>query len=158
MKTASTTSTSTTRLRTNNGPSAVEDPSPYASAAQTKAFLASSLAARMARLEVNDMLSTDMAADLVGTAPVTINAWIAKGRAIGLTQAQRGFKLPSWQFEPALWDAVPKLSKALGTTEGWALLAFLETPSGALGGRTPRQAIEQGHLARVVEVAGAEGY
>lgn len=150
-------STSTSCL-TSNSPSADEHPSPYASAAQTKALLAGSLAARTARLEANDMLSTDMAADLVGTTPVTINAWVAKGRAIGLTQARRGFKLPSWQFEPALWDALPKLSKALGTTEGWALLAFLETPSGALGGRTPRQAIEQGHLARVIEVAGAEGY
>ena len=150
-------STSTSRL-TSNSPSAAEHPSPYASAAQTKAFLAGSLAARMARLEANDMLSTDMAADLVGTTPVTINAWIAKGRAIGLTQTRHAFKLPSWQFEPILWDAVPQLSKALGTTEGWALLAFLETPSGALGGRTPRQAIEQGHLARVIEVAGAEGY
>ena len=120
--------------------------------------MADRLAARMARLEAKDMLSIDMAADLVGTTPVTINAWIAKGRAIGLTQTRRGFKLPSWQFEPVLWDAVPKLSQALGTNEGWALLAFLETPSGALGGRTPRQAIEQGHLARVVEVAGAEGY
>lgn len=158
MKTASTTSTSTTRLRTSKSPSAVEHPSPYASAAQTKAFLAGSMAARTARLEANDMLSTDMAADLVGTTPVTINAWVAKGRAIGLTQARRGFKLPSWQFEQVLWDAVPKLSKALGTTEGWALLAFLETPSGALGGWTPLQAIEQGHLARVIEVAGAESY
>lgn len=115
-------STSTTRHRTNNAPSAVEHPSPYASAAQTKAFLAGSLAARTARLEANDMLSTDMAADLVGTTPVTINAWIAKGRAIGLTQTRHAFKLPSWQFEPALWDAVPKLSKALGTTEGLSLI------------------------------------
>ena len=158
MKTPPTTSTSTTGHRTNNTPSAVGHPSPYASAAQTKALLAGSLAARMARLEAKDMLSTDMAADLVGTTRVTINAWIAKGRAIGLTQPRRGFKLPSWQFEPALWDAVPKLSKALGTNEGWALIAFLETPSGALGGLTPRQAIELGHLARVVEVAGAEGH
>jgi hypothetical protein len=151
-------STSTSRHRTSDSPSVVENPSPYASAAQTKAFLAGSLAARTARLEPNDMLSTDMAADLAGTTPVTINAWIAKGRAIGLTQTRRGFKLPNWQFEPALWDAVPKVSEALGTTEGWALLAFLETASGALGGRTPRQATEQGHLARVIEVAGAEGY
>lgn len=151
-------STSTTRHRTSNSPSGVEHPSPYASAAQTKALLAGSLAARTARLEANDMLSIDMAADLVGTTPVTINAWVAKGRAIGLTQARRGFKLPRWQFEAAIWDGLPKLSKALGTTEGWALLAFLETPSGALGGRTPRQAIEQGHLVRVIEVAGAEGY
>jgi hypothetical protein len=115
-------------------------------------------AARVARLEANDMLSTDVAADLVGTTSATINTWIVKGRAIGLIQPRCGFKLPSWQFEPVLWDAVPKLSKALGSNEGWALLAFLETPSGALGGLTPRQAIEQGHLARVIAVAGAEGY
>lgn len=115
--------------------------------------MAGSLAARMNRLEANDMLSTDGAADVVGTTRVTINAWIAKGRAIGLTQMRRGFKLPSWQFEPAMWDAVPQLSKALGTREGWALITFLETPLGALGGHTPRQAIERGHLARVVELA-----
>ena len=90
------------------------------------------------------MLSTDMAADLVGTALVTINAWIAKGRAIGLTQPRRGFKLPSWQFEPALWDAVPKLAKALGTTEGWALLAFL----GDAIGRSGRPDTASGHRAR----------
>nr|WP_180317718.1 hypothetical protein [Delftia acidovorans] len=156
MKTLSTTSTSTTRHRTNNTTSAAPHPSPYVSAAQTKALMAGSLAVRMARLEANDMLSTDMAADLVGTTRVTINAWIAKGRAIGLTQTRRGFKLPSWQFEPALWEAIPQLSKALGTHEGWALLTFLETPLGALGGGTPRQAIEQGNLARVVELAGVE--
>lgn len=103
------------------------------------------------------MLSTDMAADLVGTTRVTINAWIAKGRAIGLTQTRRGFRLPSWQFEPACWEALPWISKALGTRDGWALLTFLETPLGALDGQTPRQALEQGHAARVVELAGAEG-
>ncbi|WP_148077326.1 hypothetical protein [Comamonas sp. BIGb0124] len=153
MKTLSTPSAPTTRHRSTNTPSAVALPSPYVSATQTKAMMAGSLAARMNRLEANDMLSTDGAADLVGTTRVTINAWIAKGRAIGLTQMRRGFKLPSWQFEPAMWDAVPQLSKALDTREGWALLTFLETPLGALGGRTPRQAIEQGHLARVVELA-----
>lgn len=119
--------------------------------------MGSSLAARMARLEADDMLSTDQAAELVGTTRVTINAWIAKGRAIGLTQTRRGFKLPSWQFEPAVWEAVPQLAKALGTQEGWALLTFLETPLGALAGQTPRQAIEQGHAARVIELAGVEG-
>ena len=157
MKTLSSTSTSTSRQSSTNSSSAVVHPSSYVSAAQTNALMAGSLAARMARLEADDMLSTDMAADLVGTTRVTINAWIAKGRAIGLTQTRRGFKLPSWQFEPALWDAVPQLSKALGTREGWALLTFLETPLGALGGQTPRQAVEQGHVARVVELAGVEG-
>jgi len=103
------------------------------------------------------MISTDEAAQLVDTTRVTINAWIAKGRAVGLTQTKRGFRMPRWQFEPSMWEALPKLSTALGTTEGWALLSFLESPHGALDGRSPRQAIEQGHADRVIEIAGHEG-
>lgn len=155
MKSTSTTSTST-RPRSRLASAAPAQTLNYVSGAQTKALMTGSLAARMARLDADDMLNTDKAADLVNTTRVTINAWIAKGRAIGLTQARRGFKLPSWQFEPVFWDAVPQLAKALGTNEGWALLTFLETPLGALDGKTPRQAIEQGRLARVLELAEAE--
>lgn len=111
----------------------------------------------MERLQADDIVSTDEAAALAGTTRVTINAWIAKGRAIGLSQTRRGLRLPRWQFEPVFWDAMPALSKALGTTEGWALLAFLETPLGALGGKTPQQAIEQGKLQRVLALAEAQG-
>ncbi|MBB4843296.1 hypothetical protein HNP55_001815 [Paucibacter oligotrophus] len=137
-------------------PRAPQRPSPYLSGAQTKALFANSLAARMERLSAEDMVSTDEAAALAGTSRVTINAWIAKGRAIGLTQTRRGFRLPRWQFEPQCWAALPALSQALGTVEGWALLAFLETPLGGLSGKTPRQAIEQGQLERVLALAGVE--
>lgn len=132
-------------------------PSPYVSAAQTRALLAGSLAARTERLQAGDMVTTERAAELASTTRVTINAWIAKGRAIGLIQTRRGFRLPKWQFEPAFWDVVPQLAKALGTSEGWTLLSFLETPLVGLRGRTPRQAIEQGDTARVLELASAEG-
>lgn len=134
-----------------------ELPSPYVSAADTQALLRCSVAARNARLRADDMVNTDQAADLAGTTRVTINAWIAKGRAIGLPRTRRGFRLPAWQFEPTLWDVVPKLSKALGTIDGWTMLAFLETPHGALGGVSPRQALEQGHADRVLALASAEG-
>jgi hypothetical protein len=100
------------------------------------------------------MVSTDEAAKIADTSRVTVNAWIAKGRAIGLTQVKRGYRLPRWQFEPRMWDAIPRLSAALGAHDGWTLLAFLETPLGALDGVTPRAAIEQGKLERVVSVAG----
>jgi len=103
------------------------------------------------------MVNTDQAAKLAGTTRVTINAWIAKGRAIGLPRMQRGFRLPAWQFEPTLWEVIPKLSKALGTLDGWSMLAFLETPHGGLGGITPRQALEQGQADRVLALASAEG-
>jgi hypothetical protein len=138
------------------GPRVAKPPSTYVSAAETRSILAGSLAARTERLQAGDMVSTDEAAALANTTRVTINAWIAKGRAIGLTQTRRGFRLPTWQFEPAVWDALPVLFKALGTTEGWAMLAYLETPLGGLQGMTPRQAIEQGHVARVIELASAE--
>lgn len=135
-----------------------EQASPYVSASETQALLRRSVAARSARLEAADIVNTDQAAKLAGTTRVTINAWIAKGRAIGLARMQRGFRLPVWQFEPALWEAIPKLFKALGTLDGWTLLAFLETPHGGLGGVTPRQALEQGQADRVLALAGAEGF
>jgi hypothetical protein len=130
----------------------------YLTQQETSALLAGSLDARQKRLAAGDMLSTDEAAALAGVNRVTVNAWIDKGRAIGLSQVKRGYRMPRWQFEPAMWDALPKLSAALATTEGWALLAFLETPHGGLNGRTPRQAIEQGEAERVVQLAEADGY
>lgn len=120
-------------------------------------MLANSLAARQQRLGATDMISTDEAAQLVQTTRVTINAWIAKGRAIGLTQTKRGFRMPRWQFEPAVWAALPKLSAALGTAEGWALLSFLESPHGGLNGISPRQGIEQGQMDKVIRIAEHEG-
>jgi hypothetical protein len=129
------------------------DDDAYVSVAETKKMLAGGLSERMARLAQADMMSTEEAALLNGTSRVTVNAWIAKGRAIGLTQNIRGFRLPRWQFEPALWGVLPRLSEALGTKEGWALLAFLETPLGALQDITPRTALERGHVDRVLQLA-----
>ena len=129
----------------------------YVNLEETRALLNTSLAARNARLAADDMVSTDEAAELANTSRVTVNAWIAKGRCIGLSQPKRGFRLPKWQFEPRVWPLVPKLAAALETTEGWALLAFLESPHGALGGITPRAAIEQGQAERVLEIAEQEG-
>ena len=54
-------------------------------------------------------------------------------------------------------DALPRLTAALGTTEGWALLSFLKLPHGGLNGITPRQAIEQGQSGRVIKIAEHEG-
>ena len=149
-------STTNPRAPAKTRPSNRQPPS-YVPAAEVRSLLANSLAARQQRLGAADMISTDEAAQLVQTTRVTINAWIAKGRAIGLTQTKRGFRMPRWQFEPAMWAAIPKLSAALGTTEGWALLSFLESPHGALEGLTPRQAIEQGRAEQAIAIAEHEG-
>ena len=153
-----TTSTAATSSRPGaGGRRSLPTPSDYASAAETRALLADSLASRQRRLEAADIVSTDEAGALVGASRVTVNAWIAKGRAIGLTQAKRGFRMPRWQFEPRMWAALSRLSAALGTKEGWALLAFLESPHGALEGLSPRQAIEQGQTECVLALAAQEG-
>ena len=99
--------------------------SPYATAAQTAAVLRSGAQYRRDRMDAADMISTDEAAALAGTTRVTINAWIKSGRCIGVANLRRGFKLPRWQFEPAIWPALQPVAKHLGTTDGWQLLAFL---------------------------------
>lgn len=128
----------------------------FVSVAATKALLADSLAMRQQRLDAGDMVSTEEAAQMTGTSRVTMNAWIASGRAIGLTRVKRGFRLPKWQFEVPMWEALPKLTKALGTAEGWAVLTFLETPHPGLDGATPREVIERGLQDRAITLAGTE--
>jgi hypothetical protein len=135
------------------------DTSPYATAAQTAAVLRSSAQYRRERLDAADMITTDEAATLAGTTRVTINAWIKSGRCIGVSHLRRGFKLPRWQFEPAIWPALQPVAKQLGTPDGWQLLAFLESPATALDGQTPRAALEQGApLDRIVALATAEAH
>lgn len=118
--------------------------------------LQAGLTVRAARMAAADMLSTNDAAALTGTSEAAIASLIADGRCIGLSQLSGGFRMPKWQFEPSFMPVVPKLSKALGTTEGWALLTFLESPHGALDGATPRAAIERGEVERVLSIAGQE--
>ncbi|MBI3346956.1 MAG: hypothetical protein HY020_07060 [Burkholderiales bacterium] len=130
-------------------------PAPYLSSAKTKALLTAGLAGRNERLQAGDMISVNEAAELASTTPVTIDAWIAEGRAIGLNHAQQGYRLPRWQFEPAVWAVLVGLAQALNAPDGWVMLSFLETPLGGLNGRTPRQAVEQGEASRVLQLAGS---
>lgn len=90
------------------------------------------------------MITADEAAKRTGTSHVTINAWIKAGRCIGVSNLRRGFKLPSWQFEPEILPLLQSLAECLDTHDGWQLLSFLETPLIALNGTTPRIALEQG--------------
>lgn len=133
--------------------------SPYATAAQTQALLRSGAQYRRERMDAADMISTDEAAAMAGTTRVTVNAWIKSGRCIGVAHLRRGFKLPRWQFEPAIWPVLQPLAKALGSSDGWQLLSFLESPATALDGQTPRAALEQGAaLERILALATAEAH
>ena len=60
------------------------------------------------------------------------------GRCIGVSNLRWASSQPRWQFEPAIWPALQPMAKSLGTSDGWQLLAFLESPATALDGQTPR--------------------
>lgn len=67
--------------------------------------------------------------------------------------------LPRWQFEPNVWNVLQSLTSALGANDGWQVLVFLETLALALGGQTPRAALEQGVEAhRILALATAEAH
>ena len=105
------------------------------------------------------MITTDEAAELVGTTRVTINNWIKSSRCIGVANLRRGFKLPAWQFQASIWPVLQPLAKSLAATDGWKVLTFLETPFGALNGKTPRASLEQGALmSDVLSVAMMEAH
>ncbi|MDZ4281306.1 MAG: helix-turn-helix domain-containing protein [Hydrogenophaga sp.] len=131
---------------------------PYASEAQTTALLRRGAEYRIHRINASDMITTDEAALLSGTSRVTINAWIKSGRCIGVAHSRGGIKIPKWQFEPSVFHVLQAVSEALGSTDGWTVLSFLETPHVALAGLAPRIALEQGTTRqRILELAAAEG-
>jgi hypothetical protein len=146
----------TQTAKSRHGPTA---DSPYATATQTQALLRSGAQYRRERMEAADMISTDEAAELAGATRVTVNAWIKAGRCIGVAHLRRGFKLPRWQFEPAIWPLLQPLAKSLDASDGWQLLSFLESPATALDGQTPRAALEQGAAPeRILALATAEAH
>ena len=131
----------------------------YATAAQSAAVLRSGAEFRRNRIAATDMLTTEEAAELAGVSRVTINAWIKQNRCIGIANLRRGFKLPKWQFEPQVFELIQPLFEALGTTESWSVLAFLENSQDALDRRTPLVALEQGEsVERILQLAMAEGH
>jgi hypothetical protein len=125
----------------------------YADPVATVDLLAAGRAARRVRLAAADMVSIAEAARLACVSPSTIRRWSRGGRCIRLHEPGVGHRLPRWQFVEPMWGMIASLSAAVGSVDGWELLAFLETPLGAFEGRTARAAIEQGESARVLAVA-----
>jgi hypothetical protein len=102
--------------------------SPYATAVQTQVLLRSGAQYRRERMDAADMISTDEAAALAGTTRVTVNAWIKAGRCIGVAHLRRGFKLPRWQFEPAIWPLLQPLAKAWAPAMAGSCCRFWSRP------------------------------
>jgi hypothetical protein len=102
------------------------------------------------RLKQEDMLTAGEAADRERVGRAQVKTWIRNHRCIFVEELDGTARLPAWQFETPLWEALPQIFEAIGTTDGWEALSFLETPTHLLEGTTARTAVEQGHLARVL--------
>ena len=116
----------------------------YATVAETEALLREGQRYRHERLRAADMITVTEAASLLNVDASTIATWISGGRCIGLAGPDGTLRIPRWQFEPAVWSAIQLIGGSLGTQEPWLILVFLETPTPALEGLTPRVALERG--------------
>ena len=128
----------------------------HAPASEARALLRLSKPHMRARLQAADMATVKEAFGLVGLTPDAIKKRVAGGNLLGLKGAGLGLRLPRWQFSEPMSSAMPKVMSGLGTRDPWSVLSFLESAHGALGGRTPRAAIEQGEAERVMALAASE--
>ena len=125
----------------------------YISRAETRKLMAQSVTAVNQRIMAADMLKVADAANAVGATARDIRQWVTDGRCVGVSTASKAMRLPRWQFDLDVWPWIQAIAYALGTTDGWSLLSFLESLSDALNGRSPRQALEQGEPTRVIQLA-----
>lgn len=129
----------------------------YATAERIAGLVRAGRRYQRARLRAADMISLGEAASLMEVDESIVTAWVRIGRCIGIPG--RTMLLPRWQFDLAIWPAVQVVGKGLGTTDGWQVLYFMETPAPALQGLTPRTALEQGvPIGRVLDVAIADAH
>jgi ribulose kinase len=100
------------------------------------------------------MLSAEKFAELIGTSRVTVNAKRQNHQVLGLEGAKRGFRFPAWQVgeDGKPFSALPELFDHLGGSS-WAVYRFLLQHHPELDGLTGREALYQGRMAEVLEVA-----
>jgi hypothetical protein len=112
-----------------------------------------------ARAGLADMVGEQQASAMAGVPATQLHKWVTmkRPRVIALQHSTLGWRYPHCQFEPGARRVVEGLATAL---QGGSLsmLSWMETPLGALGGRAPRAAFEQGESAeRVLALAAGAG-
>ncbi|SCK08060.1 hypothetical protein VAR608DRAFT_0209 [Variovorax sp. HW608] len=129
----------------------------YATTKTTAGLLRAGRRYQRDRLRAADMIGLGEAASLMEIDESTVVGWVRTGRCIGILG--RAMAFPRWQFDPLVWPAIQVVGNELGTTDGWQVLSFMETPASALNGLSPRIALEQGvPMSRVWAMAIAESH
>ncbi|WP_141100697.1 hypothetical protein [Roseateles aquatilis] len=109
---------------------------------------------RRERFAEGDMFTVEQAASMIGQTAEQVLELVHSGRALGLVNEQGELRLPFWQFYDSLWPHLPTIkADCVSASEPWGLLNYLESPSRGLREKTPRIALEQGHLDDVLRDA-----
>jgi len=95
--------------------------------------------------ERGDMVSLEDAAALARLPVSRLRRWATqkRPRVMAFQHTDLGYRLPVWQFDAKIFPVVKSLAAEL-QSNAFGMLAWLETPLGALNGLTPRAALEQG--------------
>tara|TARA_R100000501_G_scaffold2606_2_gene6385 strand:- start:17234 stop:17962 length:729 start_codon:yes stop_codon:yes gene_type:complete len=122
-----------------------------------RAFAGARMRGRIRAAEIlgqDDMLSAEELANRLGLSRVTVNDRRQRNELLGLDGAKRGFKFPDWQVDEdgQPIEELPKLFELLGPSP-WGVYRFLTQSHDALGGRTAKDALQEGETERVLEAA-----
>lgn len=104
-------------------------------------------------------LSRQQAAERASVRPNQITN-LLRDRALVALDGRDGLRLPAWQFDPdARRGRVEGIADVAGAFPGGVLglSSWMVAPNGALGGRTPRQALLDGDVEQVAAVASHQG-
>jgi hypothetical protein len=101
-----------------------------------------------------DMLGADDFAHLIGATRETVRQKLKRREVLGLQGATRAIRYPAWQVnrDGALLPGLPKLFELFGDS-AWAVYRFLVQPTPALGGQMPKDRLQAGRVAPVLEIA-----
>jgi hypothetical protein len=103
-------------------------------------------------------LTSERVADVLNISRQAVDKRRASNQLLALTQGRRGYSYPSFQFDEGktlkgLEDVLGKLS----AIDPWMQLSFFTRPNERLGGSTPIEALREGKVDDVVNLASGYG-
>jgi hypothetical protein len=117
-------------------------------------LLAQGIADQRAVLQRPEMLTLEDASARSGIPVRTLTHMRSTGRLLGLARsgAQKGFRLPAWQFEQSVLEAMPDIISAFGPHRVWQAYDFLTHPEPLLGGQVPLEELRRGRRDAVLRI------
>lgn len=102
--------------------------------------------------------STGEAAHFLGVTPQAVHGRRSRGTLLAVRAANGDYVYPVFQFyKHGILPGIGDVLRAFQVQEPWTRLSVLLSPAGRLGGRTPLQAILDGHVQEAMEAVASYG-